>query len=542
VTDRALLVVLLSIGGALRVGLLLGPFGEIDADEAIVGLMARQIPAELPAFYWGQVYLGSAEAFVAALLFSIFGPSAAALKLAPALFSVAFVWLTYCTARHAFGPGPALMTAAYLAVPPSFLAAWSVKARGGYAELLAFGALFLLASQHVADEDRRRACWAALGGLAGGLALWTHPLAVVYLLAGGLYVALCLARGRFHGCDAQPCEDACAVAAVDGRARHTFGARRAMQLVAVAGAMFLIGLSPALVHNVANGYPSVKFVSEGGTEPRAAILNLWGFVRYGLPVLVGLAEASPTRALLDTDWPSRPGSLWVVTVTLPMVGAAVVWWARGSVAGLLLGHGRARPRRGALFVLLLVAVVVSVLVTRFANLLAEPRYALPIYGAVPLFAAALWSLRLRWRRLGLATMVLVVVVNVGSLLTSNYRLSLPASGGETTAANRAELIRYLLDAGIDRIYTDYWLAYPIAFESGERIVPGIRSGGFSRRASYSHLVWIAENPAFVFARETPADFTFQYELGQAGGSADEASVSIYRVYTNVRPLEAMRVP
>ena len=212
--ERVLLPLIVLAAMALRVGLLLGPFREIDADEAIVGLMALQIPGELPLFFWGQHYLGSIEAFVAAGLFAVLGPSTAALKLAPALFSVLFIWLTYLTARRAFGPGPALLSAAYLALPPSFLAAWSVKARGGYAELLLFGALLLLACQHLADDETPTWRWAAFAGLAGGLVLWTHPLGVVYLAAGGLYLVL----ARRHGVRREVGGSA-SVAPVPGRVR-----------------------------------------------------------------------------------------------------------------------------------------------------------------------------------------------------------------------------------------------------------------------------------------------------------------------------------
>jgi len=53
------------------------PLGEIDGDEAIVGLMARHIAfiGERPVFYWGKLYLGSLEAFTAAPLFRLFDSS-----------------------------------------------------------------------------------------------------------------------------------------------------------------------------------------------------------------------------------------------------------------------------------------------------------------------------------------------------------------------------------------------------------------------------------------------------------------------------------
>jgi hypothetical protein len=183
-----------------------------------------------------------------------------------------------------------------------------------------------------------------------------------------------------------------------------------------------------------------------------------------------------------------------------------------------------------------------VAVSRFANLWAEPRYALPIYAAVPLAANLVWQARLRRRLAGRVLLASVLAINLFSLATSNYRLSLPTSAGESTASNRAELIAALQARGIDRIYTDYWLAYPIAFESREAIVPSVWSGGFGRRASYSHMVSIAPSPAFVFARGTPGDAEFRARLAEVGGRAIDEEIGVYRLYTDVDPLDAMRKP
>lgn len=522
-TDRLLLVLILALALGLRLVLLTGPYSEIDADEAVVGLMALQIPGELPAFYWEQHYLGTVEAFVAAAFFAVAGPSTASLKLAPALFSVAFVGLVYLTARPVFGAGPALFSGLYLAVPPSFFAAWSIKARGGYAEVLTFGMLYLLAALHLAEtarlSNRRCLTWALVGGLAGGLAVWTHPLSVVFLAAGSLYVLLSW----------RPWRDA---------------VRRALlvPIVAVGGAAFLVGCAPAIVHNLTQGFPSLQFAAEGGTEPGAALLNTWGLVRYGLPVLVGLAEGTPSRELLLQDWPHRPGSSWLVTVALPTVGLGIVWAYRRALVALGRGQGDLHQRGPALFLLLLLLVPPFAAISRFANLWAEPRYALPIYAAVPLVAGLIWQAR-RWGRPVVGALAAASIgLNLFSLATSDYRLSLPTSAGPSTAENRAVLIQALQERGIDRVYTDYWLAYPIAFESREEIVPAVWSGGFSRRASYAHLVFVEPDPAFVFARGTPGDEAFRARLARLGGTADETTVDIYHVYTQVQPLDPMRGP
>jgi hypothetical protein len=533
-SERVLLALILAIGAGLRLWLLLGPFSEIDADEAVVGLMALQVPGELPAFYWEQHYLGTIEPLVAAGLFALVGPSAAALKVVPAAFSMIFVALVYLTARSVFGPGPALVSALYLAVPPSFFAAWSVKARGGYPEALALGQLCLLAAQRLADrpptERGSLLRWSATLGLAAGLALWTHPMSVVMVAAAGAYLLLSWRPwdrghpGRF---------------VTPGRP----GWPRSQAVAAgVAAAGLIVGLSPAIVHNVLGGFPSLRFAAEGGTEPRAALVNLWGLIRYGLPVLVGLAEGTPSRELLLQDWPTRLGSSWLVTVTLPLLGLGLIWWYRRALVALIRGNGKISERGPALFLLVLLLVPPFVAVSRFANLWAEPRYALPIYAAVPLVAAMLWAACCRSRWLAGALVAGLLCLNVFSLLTSNYRLALPTSAGASTAGNRAELISALQARGVDRIYTDYWLAYPLAFESRERIIPSVWSGGFGRRGSYSHLVFTATNPAFVFAQDTPGDREFQARLAEVGGHAEMEQIGIYRVYTSVEPLDALRRP
>lgn len=512
---------ILVVGAGLRIWLLLGPFAEIDADEAVVGLMAMQVPGELPAFYWEQQYLGTIEPLAVSLVFAVAGPSAAALKLVPAAFSMVFVFLVYLTARPVFGPGAALVSALYLAVPPSFFAAWSVKARGGYPEALALGMLCLLAARQLADaclaSRSSRLRWSLTFGLAAGLALWTHPLAVVMVVAGGAYLLLAWRPWTPSG-------------------------RAAWPALGVAVVGLALGLGPAIVHNVANGFPSLRFAADGGTEPRAALLNLWGLVRYGLPVLVGLAEGTPSRELLLQDWPTRPGSSWLVTIALPLFGLWLVWRYRGALLALARGDPTPGERGPALFLLIVLLVPPFVAVSRFANLWAEPRYALPIYAAVPLVAAVVATARMRGRLLSQLMLGGLLALNLFSLVTSDYRLSLPTSAGESTAASRAELIAVLRHRGIDRIYTDYWLAYPIAFESREAIVPSVWSGGFGRRASYSHLVYVAPDPAFVFARGTPGDAEFRARLAAHGGTATAEDVGVYRLYTDVEPLELMRRP
>src|SRR5260370_1583286 len=119
------------VGLALRLAVIASPLGELDGDEAVVGLMARHIAflGDRPVFYYGQPYLGSLEAFSAAPLFRLVGSSSALLKLVPTAYSLGFLVLNAIVAKRLFGTRPALATAAYLALPPSMWAVWSTKAR-----------------------------------------------------------------------------------------------------------------------------------------------------------------------------------------------------------------------------------------------------------------------------------------------------------------------------------------------------------------------------------------------------------------------------
>src|SRR3954452_10114451 len=97
---------LLLVGLALRLAVIASPLGEIDGDEAVVGLMARHIAflGERPVFYYGQPYLGSLEAFSAAPLFKLFDSSTALLKLVPTLYSLGFLAVCAVMTRRLFGP------------------------------------------------------------------------------------------------------------------------------------------------------------------------------------------------------------------------------------------------------------------------------------------------------------------------------------------------------------------------------------------------------------------------------------------------------
>ncbi len=504
-----LLAILVLAGLAYRLAVIFSPLGELDADEAVVGLMARHIAflGDRPVFYYNQQYLGSLEAFTAAPLFFLFGSSSLLLKLVPTVYSLGFLVLTALTARRLFGEGPALITGAYVAIPPVFWAVWSTKARGGYAELVFLGAAVVFVTLWLAD--RPRPWWGALLlGLLAGLAFWTHLLAVVYLVPCAVYVL----------------------------ARRSLSWSLAEVAPALLGAV--VGMLPMLVYNVASGFPTITALVKPPDLPFEPVSQFFRFFRIGIPVLLGLGQPTTSTDLFDHDWLHRPaGNPFIAGLALLGLFAAVGWHVP---AVRRLFSSRPRQSTGpALLVLLAVVIPPVIAVTRFGFFVSEPRYALPLYSVIPLVAYALWRLPRRWCA---AAVVALLGFNVYSLASTDIRLWRPEDSPNSTAANRAGLIELLQARGYRDVYTDYWIAYPLMFESRGEIDAYAVVNGFNRYIPPAYAVQHARDPVWVYVPDTEPERLFLEQLRRLGGTARAEDVDGYRVYENVTPLDRMRPP
>ena len=497
---------LIVVGLGLRLGIIFGPLGEIDGDEAVVGLMARHIAflGERPVFYWGQPYLGSLEAFSAAPLFRLFDSSTLLLKLVPTAYSLGFLALSAILARSLFGLGAGLATAAYMALPPAMWAVWSTKARGGYAELLFLGEALLLVTLILVRRPIRRV--ALLWGVLAGLAFWTHLLAIVYILPAALFLAIGLRRERSQ-----------------------------WPLVAVGGA--LVGMTPLIIENLANGFLTLAALLQSPDLPIDPPAQFVRFFRVGIPVLLGLGQPTTSQTMFDADWLQRPGGhLWVALLAVAMLASALLVHL-ASLRGLF-ARGACSDTSPALLVLVALVVPPVVALTRFGFFVSEPRYALPLYSTLPLLAGALWRVPLpplRWLAVGA-----VLALNVWSLVSTDARLWRPEDTPDSTTSTRAELVRYLVAQDRHQMYTDYWIGYPVMFETRESVLAYMISGGFNRYVPPADNVQHTPNPAWVFEPGMDAETEFLDQLSEVGGSARVDQVSVYRVYTDVQPLQLVR--
>src|SRR5258708_5974038 len=150
------LALILAGGAALRLWLLARGLPTLDSDEATIGLMALHLRhGEWSVFFWGQSYMGSLEAVLAAPFVWLLGPSAFALRLAPLLMGLAGIAALAVLAARLYSPRVALVAAALLAFGSPYFVVLSVRAYGGYVETLLLGALLLLLALRGAEPAGR---------------------------------------------------------------------------------------------------------------------------------------------------------------------------------------------------------------------------------------------------------------------------------------------------------------------------------------------------------------------------------------------------
>ena len=169
-------------------------------DNSTVGVMACDIlKGARPLFYYGQHYMGSLEAYVAAALFRLFGRSLFTLSLAPILFSLLWIVATWWLIRQLYGTRPALGAAAVLAVPGWYALWFNIAPYGGYPGSFFFGTLAAAVTAFLWQREpggRQLLPPLALLGLATGLAVWTNFLSVPWLVLAAVALVPFIYRHR----------------------------------------------------------------------------------------------------------------------------------------------------------------------------------------------------------------------------------------------------------------------------------------------------------------------------------------------------------
>lgn len=509
-----LLILIIALVG--RVLLLASQTVSFHSDEAVVALMARHIlEGSRPIFFYGQAYMGSLDAWLIAVGFSVLGESVLTIRIVQAALYLAIVALGYAVAwRVSRQRGVAAVAGLILAVPPVLFALYTTATLGGYNEMLLCGLFVLLFGFDVAGEHRRSwGRWAALG-FAAGVGWWSNGLVIAFALPVALLIVVRAVRDR--------------------------AALRPLVIgVGIAAVLFVIGSAPWWGFNLDNDFAPLRFYLVGGERGEFAGTDIpplpfgervIGLIFLGLPAAVGLRFP------------------WSPAYVLPVigVGAALIY----ALAFVRLARRDSLQPGGRLLVLSMIGLFCALFVLSRFSIDPTGRYFLPLM--LPLgivlgtLVDALWRAR---RALALALLLLVIGYNAaGQLIAAANQ-----PPGFTTQFNLDthipntwddDLIAFLDEHQLYHGYTNYWVSFRLAFLSGERMrysaalsyKPDLSyTPADERFPPYRQATDAAERIAYITANVAEVKAWLEGEFAERGLTYEYAQVGVYHIYYDFAP-------
>ena len=450
----------------------------LNADVAVVGLMAHEIlRGHFFAFYWGQNY-GGGEPYLVALVFGIFGQSNLSLGMVPVVLDGLAAVLLWRIGTRLFSARVGLFAALLFWVWPEVYL-WQSTIEYGFRWLaLDCGLVILLVSLRVADRAaaprrvRSPLSWVVLGA-AAGLGWWCTPEIVYYLVPSVLLLIWASLRGRLRPA--------------------------AIELVGAASAAAL-GALPWLWDNLGHGFPSLR----SGPEPKNTLIDHWRvFFGHSLPLLLGLERRISGRWV-----PDRP------------LGEALYIVAIGAMLATLVVL--IRRQEALVLVLFVVLAPLFFALSPFTWYWGDGRYALYFSPMICLLVAfgletSVSGMKHRWPSWPLARLsdtgalamlvVLALVLSLdGAARLSPYRpLRLVDSARSSWTSWQVDpngyvdsLLSSLKAHHIHDVFAGYWIAEPLVFESHGAVISSDII--FDRYQPYYQAVVASAAPAWVFVQ------------------------------------------
>lgn len=411
--SRRTLAIVAACGAAAGLGLrlwaVLLPQGALDADEAVVGLLAHGIAhGTLPVFFPGQGYGGTQEEFLAAPLVAAFGLHAWTIRVVVVALWAASAVLVWRIGLRVLDETRAVLAAVLFWIWPAYFDWKSTRAHGFYGSELFLGLAVVLLVLRLHERVTRRDL--ALLGLALGCGLWSSPqVAIVALPALGW-----LAWTR----------------------RDTV---RGAPLVLAAG---VVGGLPWLLGNLRHGWYSLH----PGANEGPWTAHLHNLVVSTLPEALGL------RLAWSFEW----------------LGTAVVGY--GVYALLAAGFAWQlvrRPPRLAPLLLVVALFPVFYFVSPYTWLQSEPRYLTLV---MPLFALLIAYALTTPARAAAALACALAFTAAAFVELDRHDVAAFRTEGVAVPANVDPVLATLRAHHLGYAFASYWVAWRVTFESQLRLV------------------------------------------------------------------------
>ncbi len=510
-------IALMTIAMFFRIYVLTTVLAHIDSDQAVLGIMAYHIQmGDRPVFYYGQPYMGSLEAYMAAGIFHVWGANEFLVRVPALAFSVVFVGAVYWLGVTLYGRWIGLLSGLFLALGPSILINWSTAAGAGYIEPMVFGTLLFLLAIRYPDLRMMPLPAAVASGLLAGLGLWIEPMIGDYLVPLALFFTIRLLIGV--------------------RERHlSTWSGLARSLVAIIAGT-IVGCAPLLVYNLQNHGETFSFLggrATGGNHLAVAER----LVTESMPIMLGLITPTSVAVTFNNLVAQHPIEYLVGVVAGASILGRLIFDPRCLLLRMVaLAHlprdtqaatplpaaDRPMPQRGdharsrmmghdGLLALFGVCCVLLFLLTRFgATPWAThlPRYLIPLYTITPLVLDCLIPRVPRRLDIVVAALATGILVTVGAATTLS-------AGPRIGIVGLTDLLE---TRQIDVAYANYWLADRLSFLSHEHVL-GIAVAdnldlGQVRTPTYLDIAanTPARNLAWVFDSGSSAEKQFRLYL------------------------------
>lgn len=502
-----------------------------NSDEAVVALMARHIlMGERPIFFYGQAYMGSLDAFLVAAGFWLFGQQVLVIRLVQMLLYLATLFIVILIGKEAFQSWVSgILAAALLIVPTVNATLYTTATLGGYGEALLIGCLVILIALRVVRRNVKNEGGAAfpawqfaLCGALAGFGLWANGLSLVFSAPAAVYLLWALWKFR----------------------RAWLAG-----FVLAAGGGFLLGSLPWWYYAAVNGPTYLIYELFGSAV--SVETGPW-LARVGQHVinflLLGLSAALGFRPPWNVQW-----------LALPLLPLALIFWL-GVLAFFARRLRKDSPYRAeyALLAGIFAVLLAGFLFTSFG---VDPsgRYFVPLAVPLALVAAQMLLFIAKQPRYGAPAAVFLTLLVVTYQLWGNIQCAVRFPPGLTTQFyeptiidHRADqaLIDFLRQEGETRGYSNYWVAYPLAFHSEEEIifVPRLPyhldlryTPRDDRYAPYTALVDQSQRVAYITTRNPALDEYLRAHFSGLGVQWQENQIGDYHIYYRlsraVRPQE-----
>lgn len=462
-----LVVLVVAIGLGIRFWILASPFGEVDSDEAVVGLMAGQfLDGQVATFFWGSNYGGTLDQMLTAGVFAVVGSSVLALKLVQVFLAGVACVLTWRVGRRIVGEGPARVAALLFWIAPAAYLLFSTKSRGWHWLGLGLALGIILACLRLIDWPRWQE--GAVLGLLLGLAFWTSP-ALAFVVIPAVVYALARRPGI-------------------------------VQLTGAIVPAFVIGAAPWIRYNLLHEFVSLEQLPAGSETTYLSRLS--GFFVDGLPMALGL------KVPYSGAWFGGP--IGVVAYGLALAGFVVFLARHRQRLSPLLFLAVAYP--------LLFAIPTS---SFYVN---EPRYVLYLAPVLALLAA----FRLTTLPRQGAALAVALVLSVGGLASLSWWSDDHPGNYDLAAGDLSQVVAVLEARDIDAAWADYWTSYRLTFITDEEIV--VASVDQVRHPPYQREVLEEPETAYIVHEGTRPDDRMGSALTREGVDHERVEAGPFAVY------------